>query len=340
MKVRKKRRLSIKDYTQGILTGNRVLLSRAITLIESSLPSDRKLANEITEALLLKTGKSIRIGITGVPGVGKSTFIEAFGKMLTAQNKKVAVLAVDPSSQKTKGSILGDKTRMDELAKDQMAFIRPSPTNQSLGGVAESTRETILLCEAAGYEIILVETVGVGQSETTVRSMTDFFLLLMLPGSGDELQGIKKGIMEMADGIAITKSDGDNLKKAKQAQSDFQQALHLFSTPESGVTPKVILVSSIEQKGIAETWNTIESFREKTIASGFFTHQRQEQEINWFHSQINTQIRHRITQQKKIKTKISSLEKKIRTFKISPGKAVGDLLKDIKLILILILLYP
>jgi len=338
MKARKKPRLNVKDYTQGILTGNRVLLSRAITLMESSLPSDRILADEIIEELLPKTGKSIRIGVTGTPGVGKSTFIEAFGKMLTAQNKKVAVLAVDPSSQKTRGSILGDKTRMDELAKDPMAFIRPSPTNQSLGGVAESTRETILLCEAAGYEIILVETVGVGQSETTVRSMTDFFLLLMLPGSGDELQGIKKGIMEMADGIAITKSDSDNLKKAQQAQTDFQHALHLFSAPESGIAPKVLLTSSIEKKGIIEVWETIESFKEKTNSSGFFIHQRQEQNVSWFHSQINTRIRGKVTQQKRIKTKIGTLEKKIRSLKISPGKAVGDLFKDIKILIVLVLL--
>lgn len=340
MKVRRKSRLRVKDYTQGILAGNRVLLSRAITLIESNLPSDRKLADEIIEELLPKTGKSVRIGITGVPGVGKSTFIEAFGKMLTSQNKKTAVLAVDPSSQKTKGSILGDKTRMDELAKDPLAFIRPSPTNESLGGVTESTRQTILLCEAAGYEIILVETVGVGQSETTVRSMTDFFLLLMLPGSGDELQGIKKGIMEMADGIAITKSDGDNLKKAKQAQADFQHALHLFAASESGLTPQVTLVSSIEKKGITEIWKNIASSIEKTKASGFFTYQRQEQDISWFHSQINAQITQRITRQKKMKTKIKALEKKIRSFKISPGKAVGDLFKGLKILCILLLLCP
>ncbi|HEY5825106.1 MAG TPA: methylmalonyl Co-A mutase-associated GTPase MeaB [Cyclobacteriaceae bacterium] len=338
MKVRKKPRLSVKDYTQGILAGNRVLLSRAITLVESSLSSDRKIAGEIIERLLPKTGKSIRVGITGVPGVGKSTFIETLGKMLTAQGKKVAVLAIDPSSQKTKGSILGDKTRMDELAKDPMAFIRPSSTNQSLGGVAESTRETILLCEAAGYQVILVETVGVGQSETTVRSMTDFFLLLMLPGSGDELQGIKKGIMEMADGIAITKSDNDNIKKAKQAQADFQHALHLFSAPESGITPKVLLTSSIEDKGINEVWKTIESYKEKTSESGFFIYQRQEQDVSWFRSQSNTQIRQKITQQKRIKTKIGTLEKKIRALKISPGKAVWTLLKDIKILIVLFLL--
>jgi len=339
MKARKKPRLSVKDYTQGILDGNRVLLSRAITLVESSLSADRKLADEIIEKLLPKTGKSIRIGITGVPGVGKSTFIEAFGKMLTTQGKKVAVLAVDPSSQKTKGSILGDKTRMDELAKDPRAFIRPSPTNQSLGGVTESTRETILLCEAAAYDVILVETVGVGQSETTVRSMTDFFLLLMLPGSGDELQGIKKGIMEMADGIAITKSDGNNMMRAKQAQADFQHALHLFSKPESGITPKVLLTSSMERKGITEVWKTIEAFKEKTNISGFFSHQRQEQDVSWFHSKVNTQIKQKITQQKKVKIKIEALEKKIRSLKISPGRAVGELFKSIKVLIVIALLY-
>lgn len=338
MKVKRTARLSLTDYTRGILSGDRILLSRAITLIESKLPADRKVADKMMEKILPHTGNSIRVGITGVPGVGKSTFIEALGKHLTAQKKKVAVLAVDPSSQKSRGSILGDKTRMEELAKDSLAFIRPSATNQSLGGVAESTRETILLCEAAGYEIILVETVGVGQSETTVRSMTDFFLLLLLPGSGDELQGIKKGIMEMADGIAITKSDSDNLKKAKQAQADFQHALHLFSSPESGIPPKVLLTSSVEKKGIVEVWNAIESFKEQTSKSGFFSHQRQEQDVSWFHSEVSRQIKQKVTQQKRIKTKMEVLEKKMRSLKISPRSAVADLLKSIKIGFVLFLL--
>jgi len=335
MKAKAKTRLLPNDYTTGILSGNRILLSRAITLIESSLTSDRKLAERIIEKILPDTGKSIRVGITGIPGVGKSTFVEVLGKFLTAQNKKVAVLAVDPSSQKTKGSILGDKTRMEELSRDPLAYVRPSATNNSLGGVTNTTRETILLCEAAGYDIILVETVGVGQSETAVRSMTDFFLLLMLPGSGDELQGIKKGIMEMADGITITKSDGDNLKKAKQAQSDFQHALHLFTTPESGLSPKVVLSSALEKKGIKETWQVIEDFKVKTSQSGFFKHQRDEQNLSWFHEHLDILVKKKVMQQKKSKTDLLILEKKILSSVISPGKAAAQFMKTIKLMLLI-----
>lgn len=331
MKARAKTRLQVADYVKGIQSGNRILLSRAITLLESSLPSDRKLAESIIEKNLPRTGQSIRVGITGTPGVGKSTFIEALGKYLTSQKRKVAVLAVDPSSQKTKGSILGDKTRMEELSRDPLAYVRPSATHNSLGGVAHATRETVLLCEAAGYDVILIETVGVGQSETAVRGMTDFFLLLMLPGSGDELQGIKKGIMEMADGITITKSDGDNLKRAKQAQLDFQHALHLFTAPESGVLPKVVLSSALEKKGIKETWQLIEDYKTKTTQSGFFTHQRNEQNLNWFHEQIDVLIKNKISQQKKSKATLSGLEEKILSAKLSPGKAAALLLKTMKL---------
>ncbi|MGC4021554.1 MAG: methylmalonyl Co-A mutase-associated GTPase MeaB [Cyclobacteriaceae bacterium] len=221
-------KLSIKELTADLLNGSTVALARAITLCESSRSDDQKKASQLLTKVGLNAGNSIRIGITGSPGVGKSTFIEAFGKHLTSHGKKIAILAIDPSSTKTKGSILGDRTRMEELSKDKLAFIRPTATGNSLGGVADKTREAILLCEAAGYEIIIVETVGVGQSETAVRNMVDFFLLLQLPGGGDELQGIKKGIMEMADGIVITKADGENEKKAKLAQAEFQHALHLF----------------------------------------------------------------------------------------------------------------
>jgi LAO/AO transport system kinase len=335
MKVKRKSRLQVKDYINGILAGDRILLSRAITLIESNLTSDRKLADAIIEQLLPRTGNSIRIGITGTPGVGKSTFIETFGKFLTAQNKKIAVLTVDPSSEKTKGSILGDKTRMDELAKDTSAFIRPSPSRQSLGGVTDSTHETILLCEAAGYEIIIVETVGVGQSETAVRSVTDFFLLLIQPGAGDELQGIKKGIMEMADGIAITKSDGENLKKAKEAQADLYHALHLFHPPISGFNTTVTLTSSVEKKGFSNIWKQIESFKEMTFDNDYFFRQRKDQDLNWFHSRIETQIKNRITQ--KIKKQIASLDKKIIEAKITSGKAAKAILKKIKIVITLML---
>ncbi|MEQ8425385.1 MAG: methylmalonyl Co-A mutase-associated GTPase MeaB, partial [Cyclobacteriaceae bacterium] len=222
-------RLTTDAYIKGILAQDRVVLSRAITLVESQLTSDQFLAEDLIQTLLPKTGNAIRIGITGIPGVGKSTFIESFGKYLTAIGKKLAVLAIDPSSQRTKGSILGDKTRMEELSKDDNAFIRPTSAANALGGVSDRTREAILLCEAAGFDVIIVETVGVGQSEIAVRSMVDFFLLLLIGGAGDELQGIKKGIMEMADGVVITKADGDNTKRAQQAQTDYQHALHLFS---------------------------------------------------------------------------------------------------------------
>ncbi|WP_296705979.1 methylmalonyl Co-A mutase-associated GTPase MeaB, partial [Algoriphagus sp.] len=240
-----KKRLSLEDYRSGVLNGNRVRLSQAITLVESTLDQDLKLASELVQEILPHTGKSIRIGITGVPGVGKSTFIEAFGSLLLSEGKKLAVLAVDPSSQKSKGSILGDKTRMEKLAADKKAFIRPSPAGTTLGGVAAKTRETILLCEAAGFDVILVETVGVGQSETSVKSMVDFFLLLVLAGAGDELQGIKKGIMEMADGIVIHKAEEDNFAAAKRAKANYQNALHLFPKTESGWIPPVLTASSL-----------------------------------------------------------------------------------------------
>jgi LAO/AO transport system kinase len=328
MKAKFKARLKASEYVQGILTGDRVMLGRAITIVESVLLSDRNLAEEIIEKLLPKSGKSIRVGITGVPGAGKSTFIEAFGKMLTSRNKKVAVLTVDPSSQKTKGSILGDKTRMEELARDPLAFIRPSATGNTLGGVANATRQAILLCEAAGFEIIIVETVGVGQSETTVRSMTDFFLLLMLPGAGDELQGIKKGIMEMADGIAITKADGENIKRAQQTKSDYSQAMHLFPTPESRVVPRILTTSSLERKGIKETWEMIVDYQERTSSHGFFNTQRQVQNIQWFHEHIEWLLKSKVLSDKKVISKIAQLEKKVADFKISPTKAAQTIIED------------
>ena len=240
-----KNRLDLKTYQEGILSGNRRVLSQAITLVESTLESDQILASELVQSVIANTGRSIRIGITGVPGVGKSTFIEAFGKLLLDLGKRVAVLAIDPSSQLTRGSILGDKTRMENLSADKRAFIRPSPSGTTLGGVSGKTREAMLLCEAAGFDVILVETVGVGQSETAVKNMVDYFLLLMLAGAGDELQGIKKGIMEMADGLVIHKSDGENLDLAKKAKTNYQNALHLLPESERGWYPSVILASSI-----------------------------------------------------------------------------------------------
>src|SRR5210317_2149797 len=244
-KFRPKKRLEASEYIEGVLKGDRVVLSRAITVIESNLSSDKRLAKEIIQAILPHSGNSIRIGITGVPGVGKSTFIEAFGKLLIRMGHRVAILSIDPSSQRTKGSILGDKTRMEELANMPEAYIRPSASGDTLGGVANKTGETMLLCEAAGYDIILIETVGVGQSETAVHGMTDFFLLLMLSGAGDELQGIKKGIMEMADMLVIHKADGDNIKKSQMAKIQYQNALHIFPLAESGWTPVVSTASAL-----------------------------------------------------------------------------------------------
>lgn len=302
------------------------MLAQAITLAESVRTEDQILANQLIEELLPLTGKSIRIGITGVPGVGKSTFIEAFGKLLTTNSKKIAVLAVDPSSAKTKGSILGDKTRMEELSKDPLAFIRPTATGATLGGVADRTREAILLCEATGYEVIIIETVGVGQSETAVRNMVDFFLLLMLAGAGDELQGIKKGIMEMADGVVITKADGENLKKASQAQADFQHALHLFSDSDSGWKPKVITSSALEKRGINETWKLIQDYLTLTKGNGFFEKNRDQQNLVWFQESIQLLLRQQLSKSNELKLKIQTMESDILGKKILPSRAANQII--------------
>jgi len=323
------KRLSLQQYEEGVLAGNRTVLGQAITLIESTLHDDRVLAESLIEKLLPQTGRSIRIGITGVPGVGKSTFIEAFGEYLTSIKKKLAVLAIDPSSQINKGSILGDKTRMETLSKNPNAFIRPTATGSSLGGVAGNTREAILLCEAAGYDVILVETVGVGQSEVAVRSMVDFFLLLMLAGAGDDLQGIKKGIMEMADGIVITKADGDNLKKAAQAKADFQYALHLFQKPESGWNTKIELTSALQNTGIHETWKTIDSFAHHTQSNGYFKLNRQHQRLAWLRESFDQLLQQELLQSKKLNSKRTSLQKKVTSNQISPSKAARELLKEV-----------
>jgi LAO/AO transport system kinase len=325
----KNRKPTTKELASQLAAGNIVALGRAITLIESKKSSDQKIADALLEKILASSGRSLRIGITGAPGVGKSTFIEAFGKHLTSLGKKIAVLAVDPSSAKTKGSILGDRTRMEELSKDKLAFIRPSSSGNALGGVADKTRETILLCEAAGFEIIIVETVGVGQSETAVRNMVDFFLLLQLAGAGDELQGIKKGIMEMADAIVITKADGENEKKARQAQVEFQHALHLFQPSILGWTPKVLTTSAIHKKGIDEVWKMIESFKQITTGNNSFEKNREQQKLAWFHESIQLLIKEKILQSKKISTNIKSLEKKITKGEILSSKAAKGLIKNI-----------
>lgn len=318
-----------KETPQDILNGSIVILAQAITRCESQKTSDRKYADDLLRKLLPHTGQSLRIGITGAPGVGKSTFIEAFGKHLTSLGKKVAVLAVDPSSKKTKGSILGDKTRMQELSKDPLAFIRPTATGHSVGGVADKTREALLLCEAAGFEIILVETVGVGQSETAVRNMVDFFLLLQLAGAGDELQGIKKGIMEMADGIVITKADGDNEKHAHLAQAEYQHALHLFQPAESGWTPKVQLTSAREEKGIDEVWKTITAFHSFALKNKFFQKNRDRQNLQWFRESIDQAIKNKVLQSKRAQAKIKSYEKKIAQGQLIPSQAARELVKSL-----------
>jgi LAO/AO transport system kinase len=272
---------SAEALVQGILAGNITALSRAITLVESTNPMHLAKANTIINSCLPHANQSVRIGITGVPGVGKSTFIEAFGKHLTSLGKKVAVLAVDPSSTISHGSILGDKTRMEELVKDPNAFIRPSASGETLGGVARKTRETITLCEAAGFDTIIIETVGVGQSETAVHSMVDFFLLLKIAGAGDELQGIKRGIMEMADAIVINKADGDNIKNAQFAKVEFNRALHLFPAKKSGWIPTTATCSALTSEGIPEVWNTITEFLKITQTNSYFFEKRKEQNQFW-----------------------------------------------------------
>ncbi|MDR0750475.1 MAG: methylmalonyl Co-A mutase-associated GTPase MeaB [Tannerellaceae bacterium] len=291
-----KKRLQRQEYTPaefvaGIRQGNITILSQAVTLIESSRYEHQQVAQEVIEKCLPYSGKSVRVGITGVPGAGKSTSIDAFGTCITERGDKLAVLAIDPSSERSKGSILGDKTRMEELSRKKNAFIRPSPAAGSLGGVARKTRETIVLCEAAGFNTIFVETVGVGQSETAVHSMTDFFLLIQLAGTGDELQGIKRGIMEMADGIVINKADGDNIDKAKLAASQFRNALHLFPVPDSGWTPQVLTYSGYYKLGIKEIWRMIDEYIAFTKNNGYFDVKRNNQSKYWMYESINETLR-------------------------------------------------
>lgn len=298
---KRKKEPTAKELVTQIFKGDKVALSRAITLIESKKPEHQEKASQIIKDCLPKANNSIRIGITGVPGVGKSTFIEAFGSHLTLLGNKVAVLAVDPSSTVSKGSILGDKTRMEVLVRDKNAFIRPSPSGESLGGVARKTRETIILCEACGFDTIIIETVGVGQSETAVHSMVDFFLLLKLAGAGDELQGIKRGIMEMADAIVISKADGDNIKRAKQAKTEFSRALHLYPPKENGWTPKVLTASAIKQQGINAIWELINNYIVAAKKDGYFLHKRNEQLKYWLLQTIEEQLMSKFYQNTAIK---------------------------------------
>lgn len=323
----RKKRLNAEQYADGILKGDRVVLSKAITLVESKLYPDNELAESVLGQLLPHTGKSLRIGITGVPGVGKSSFIESFGKYLTALHKKIAVLTIDPSSQRSRGSILGDKTRMEELANDPLAYIRPSAAGDTLGGVNSKTRETILLCEAAGYEIIIVETVGVGQSETAVKDMVDFFLLLMLSGAGDELQGIKKGIMEMADAIAINKADGDNIQKSEIARREYQNALHMFPPNESGWYPKVLTCSALNKTGIKEIWDLILEFAEKMKGKGYFQSNRQLQNISWMKETIAWYLQADFYKHTSVRDVLQLKMKQVETGKIPAITAAKELLE-------------
>jgi len=326
IKENRKKKVSINDLVSGITSGNITALSRAITLIESTNPSHSKKANDIITKCLPYANKSIRIGITGVPGVGKSTFIEAFGIHLTSLIKKVAVLAVDPSSSLSKGSILGDKTRMEDLVKNQNAFIRPSPSGDSLGGVARKTRETIILCEAAGFDTIIIETVGVGQSETAVHSMVDFFLLLKLAGAGDELQGIKRGIIEMADAIVINKADGENIKAAKLAKVEFNRALHLYPQKDSEWSPKVSLCSALKHQGISEIWSMIEDYYKTTNTNHYFETNRNNQSKFWLLQTIEDRLKSNFYNASHIKVELQAQIKLIEAGKTTPFAAAEYLL--------------
>jgi LAO/AO transport system kinase len=320
--------LSPTEYIDGILSGNRTILSRAITLIESHRPDHANIAQEIITGCLPHSGQSIRIGITGVPGVGKSSFVEVLGSYFTREGKKIAVLAIDPSSEKSKGSILGDKTRMENLSNDRNAFIRPSPAAGSLGGVARKTRETMILCEAAGYNVVFIETVGVGQSETAVHSMVDFFLLLMLAGAGDELQGIKRGIMEMADTIAITKADGDNIRASELACMEYRNALHLFPPAESGWLPKVISVSARENRGLDNLLGIFSDYFDHVNSNGFFLRRRMEQSRHWMYTAIQEQLLDGFYHDPSIARRIKEIEKKVMDGRLTSFQGAGKLIGE------------
>jgi LAO/AO transport system kinase len=324
------KRFYVDQYVNRILAGDRVVLSRAITLAESSLAADQELSQQVLNRLLPHTGQSIRIGITGAPGVGKSTFIEALGTYLVDHHQqKIAVLAIDPSSQKSGGSLLGDKTRMPALALLPQVYIRPSPAGRSLGGVARHTRESIFLCEAAGFDTILVETVGVGQSETEVQSMVDFFLLLLLAGAGDELQGMKKGIMEMADGLAITKADGANKMKAEQARMAYQQALHLFPPAVSGYAPQVSSCSATEKTGIGLIWQTICQYLAVTKENQYFDEKRRGQNLHWMHQTIRQALEDKFYASEAVKLHLPGLESQVAAGSKSPFSAAAELLSQV-----------
>lgn len=327
LKKGKRKLLSHDDYLNGILKGNITILSQAVTLVESNKPEHQKVAQEIIIKCLPYAGKSVRLGITGVPGAGKSTFIESLGKHITGLGGKLAVLAIDPSSERSKGSILGDKTRMEELSSNPNAYIRPSPAAGSLGGVARKTREIIILCEAAGFDTIFIETVGVGQSETVVHSMVDFFLLIQIAGAGDELQGIKRGIMEMADTIVINKADGDNYEKAQLAAAQFRSALHLFPPTGSGWSPPVLTCSALENTGVPRVWATVNEYIALTRENGFFKNRRHDQARYWMYETINETLRNNFYYNPKIRPRLSAYEQKVLNNGMSSFVAAHELLE-------------
>lgn len=328
LKRRKRREYSVDELVGGILKGDITMLSRAVTLVESVAPAHQAKAREVIEKCLPYSGKSRRIGITGVPGAGKSTSIDVFGLHVLRNGGRLAVLAIDPSSERTRGSILGDKTRMEKLSQQPDAFIRPSPSAGSLGGVARKTRETIVLCEAAGYDNIFVETVGVGQSETAVHSMVDFFMLIQIAGAGDELQGIKRGIMEMADGIVINKCDGNNVDKCQLAATQFRNALHLFPAPESGWTPQVLTYSGFYNLGVKEIWDMVYRYMDFVKGNGYFEHRRNEQSKYWMYETINEQLRNSFFQNEQIVSRLAEAEAMVLSGRQTSFVAAKQLLDE------------
>ncbi|WP_096153501.1 methylmalonyl Co-A mutase-associated GTPase MeaB [Bacillus sp. FJAT-45066] len=326
-KLVKKADTDLNKLRDEIVNGNRTSLAKAITLVESNAERHFQQSQEVLQKVMPHTGNSIRIGISGVPGAGKSTFIEAFGLFLVEQGKKVAVLAVDPSSTKSGGSILGDKTRMEQLARHPRAFIRPSPSSGSLGGVHRKTRESILLCEAAGFDVILVETVGVGQSEGLVRDMVDFFLLLVLTGAGDELQGMKKGIMELVDTIVVNKADGENVKKAKKTAEEYNQILHFLQPATPSWTPSALTCSSLYYEGMSDVWSQIQTFQQEMKQSGFFEQRRNEQKEKWLDASLKMHIERLFFQQAIVKNNLPLYREKIKKDELSVSKAVQELIE-------------
>ena len=322
----KRRTLSVAEFVEGILQGNVTILSQAVTLVESVKPEHQSIAQEVIEKCLPYSGNSVRVGISGVPGAGKSTSIDVFGLHELRKGGKLAVLAIDPSSERSKGSILGDKTRMEQLSVHPDSFIRPSPSAGSLGGVARKTRETIILCEAAGFDKIFVETVGVGQSETAVHSMVDFFLLIQLAGTGDELQGIKRGIMEMADGIVINKADGSNVDKAQLAATQFRNALHLFPAPDSGWTPRVLTYSGFYNLGVKEIWDMIDEYIAFVKENGYFDYRRNEQSKYWMYEAINEHLRDSFYNNEVVKSMLADKERQVLEANLTSFVAARNLL--------------